>query len=169
MKDLNYKFCGKEPQVDNSCFIAKSADVIGDVIIEKDCSIWFGAVIRGDVNSIYIGEGSNVQDNSVLHVSEDKNPIEIGKNVTVGHGSILHGCKVGSNSLIGMGSTILDNAQIGEFTLIGAGSLVTENKIIPSGVLCMGRPAKVVRYLTEQEKQGLIESSKEYIKVSKEY
>jgi carbonic anhydrase/acetyltransferase-like protein (isoleucine patch superfamily) len=169
MKDLNYKFGGKEPQVDNSCFIAKSADVIGDVFIERDCSIWFGAVIRGDVNRIYIGEGSNVQDNAVLHVSEDKNPIEIGENVTIGHGCILHGCKVGSNSLIGMGSTILDNAQIGEFTLIGAGSLVTENKIIPSGVLCMGRPAKVVRYLTEEEKQGLIESSKEYIKVSKEY
>lgn len=169
MINLIYKFRGSEPKIDSKAFIAKDADIIGEVFIEKECSIWFGAVIRGDVNKIYIGEGSNVQDNCVLHVSQYENQIKIGKHVTVGHGSILHGCKIGDNSLIGMGSTILDNAEIGEGTLIGAGSLVTENKKIPSGVLCMGRPAKVIRNLTEEEKQEIKESAKHYIEISKEY
>jgi len=164
-----YNYKTNKPKIHEGVFIANSADIIGDVTIEKDSSIWFGVVIRGDINKITIGEGTNIQDNSTLHISIEENPLEIGKYVTVGHGSILHGCKIGDNSLIGMGSTILDNAEIGEFTLIGAGSLVTENKKIPSGVLCMGRPAKIIRNLTDEEKENIKLNAQEYITLSKEY
>ena len=164
-----YDFKTYKPNIHKSVFIAKSADVIGQVSIEKDCSIWFGVVIRGDINRISIGEGTNIQDNSILHVNKEKNPLEIGKFITVGHGAILHGCKIGDHSLVGMGSTILDNAEIGEFTIIGAGSLVTQNKKIPSGVLCIGRPARVIRNLTEEEKESIKLNAEEYIRISKDY
>lgn len=162
----NYK--DNIPVIHESCFVAESADIIGRVSLEENCSIWFGAVIRGDCNSIHIGKGSNIQDNCTVHVGH-KEAVKIGEYVTVGHNAIIHGCKIGSNTLIGMGAVILNNAEIGEGTIIGAGSLVTENKKIPSGVLCMGSPAKVIRELTEEEKRRIKESAKFYLEEMKEY
>lgn len=162
-----YKFNGKEPIVHNNSFVAKSADLIGDITLEENSSVWFGAVLRGDTNKIYIGKCSNIQDNCVLHVDQGAGSIYIGNNVTVGHGAILHGCKVNNNSLIGMGAIILNGAEIGENTIIGAGSLVTSNKKIPSGVLCMGSPAKVIRELTKEELGSINQAAEEYIHLSK--
>lgn len=163
------KFKYYMPELDESCFIADNAEIIGKVKLCQDVSIWFGAVLRGDLNHIYVGRGSNIQDNCTIHTSLDKNPTEIGEYVTIGHNTIIHGGKVGNYSLIGMGSIILDNAEIGEETIIGAGSLVTQNKKIPSGVLCMGSPAKVIRKLTAEEKKFLRHSAEEYIRQSKSY
>lgn len=163
------KFKDINPEIHESCFIADSADVIGKVKIDEDASIWFGAVLRGDANSIHIGRGSNIQDNCTVHANQDGDPTEVGEHVTVGHNVILHGCKVGDYSLIGMGAIILDNAEIGKETIVGAGSLVTQNKKIPSGVLCMGSPAKVIRELTDEEKAHLRESSRYYIEEAKAY
>lgn len=156
------------PKIDESCFVAESADVVGKVTLEENCNIWFGAVLRGDCNFIHIGKGSNIQDNSTVHVGH-KEAVEIGENVTVGHNAIIHGCKIGKNTLIGMGAIILNGAEIGEDTIIGAGSLVTSGKKIPSGVLCMGSPAKVIRELTEEEINSNRESAKYYIEEAREY
>ena len=164
-----YKYKDKFPNVIDGCFVSDSAAVVGEVILEEDCSVWFNAVIRADGNYIHIGKGSNIQDNCTLHINKQGTPLIIGENVTVGHGVVLHGCKVASNSLIGMGAIILDGAEIGEWTIIGAGSLVPGNKIIPSGVLCIGTPAKVVRELTEEEKKEITHASQHYINLSKDY
>lgn len=162
----NYK--DNVPKIHESCFVAESADIIGRVALEENCSIWFGAVLRGDCNSIHIGKGSNIQDNCTIHVGH-KEVVEIGEYVTIGHNAIIHGCKIGSHTLIGMGAIILNNAEIGEETIIGAGSLVASNKKIPSGVLCMGSPAKVIRELTEEERVYIRESAKFYLNEIKEY
>ena len=146
-------FDGINPTIDNSAFVAESADIIGDVVIEKDANIWYNTVLRGDANKIIVGENSNVQDGSIVHCGEES-PTIIGKNVTIGHGAIIHGCNIGDYSLIGMGSIILNDAEIGEFTMVGAGSLVTSKKF-PPGVLLLGSPAKVVRELTDKEKESL--------------
>ncbi|WP_138203060.1 gamma carbonic anhydrase family protein [Haloimpatiens lingqiaonensis] len=161
-------FKDKNPNIQDETFIAPSADIIGDVTIEEGANIWYGAVLRGDTNKIYIGRNTNIQDNSVVHVDVDK-PCIIGDGVTVGHRAIIHGCIVKDNVLVGMGATILNGAEIGENTIIGAGSLVTQNKKIPSGVLCMGVPAKVVRELTEEEIEGIKKSAQHYVELSKEY
>ena len=163
------KYKDKFPKIHNSCFIAASAEIYGDVVIKENSNIWFGVVIRGDVNSIHIGEGTNIQDNCTLHVNTGLSKLSIGEYVTVGHNAILHGCKIGNCSLIGMGSIILDDAEIGEETIIGAGSLVTSNKKIPSGVLCLGSPAKVIRELTQQERRALKASALHYIELAEEY
>lgn len=162
------KYKDISPLIHESCFVADSADVIGEVTAQENVSIWFGAVLRADVASIQIGKGSNVQDNCVFHVSHDAGLV-IGENVTIGHGAILHSCKIGNNCLIGMGSIILDGAEIGDNTLIGAGSLVAPNKKIPSGVLCLGSPAKVVRELSEEEINEITASAEHYIEIAKEY
>ena len=135
---------GVEPKIDETAFIADSADVIGQV---------------------NIGKNANIQDGSVVHISEGY-PTVIGDNVTIGHKSIIHGCEIGNNTLIGMGSIVLDGAKIGEFTLLGAGSLVPPGKEIPSGVLAMGSPAKVIRELSEQEKENLTKSALKYVKLA---
>ncbi|MEW9093599.1 MAG: gamma carbonic anhydrase family protein [Clostridiaceae bacterium] len=162
------KFKDKEPKIHSNCFIAETSDVIGDVTVEECANIWFGSVVRGDTNNIIIGKNTNIQDNSVLHVDKS-HPLIIEENVTVGHGAILHGCKIGSNSLIGMGSIVLDGAVIGKHTLVAAGSLVPQGKIIPDGVLCMGSPVKVIRELTEEEKMNLTQSALNYVELSKAY
>lgn len=126
-----YSYDDKKPNIHSSVFIAKSADIIGDVNIDKNSSVWFGAVIRGDSNYIRIGEGTNIQDNSVLHTNTYDNGIDIKNNVTIGHGVILHGCTINSNCIIGMGATILDDVEIGEYTIVGANSLITSGKKIP--------------------------------------
>ncbi|HSN57972.1 MAG TPA: gamma carbonic anhydrase family protein, partial [Clostridiaceae bacterium] len=131
-----HKFKKFKPEIHQNCFIAGNADIIGRVRIEEAVSIWFGAVLRGDLNKIHIGKGSNVQDNSTIHVDADGPGTVVGEYVTIGHNSVLHGCSIGSYSMVGMGAVVLEGAVVGEETIIGAGSLVTSNKIIPSGVLC---------------------------------
>lgn len=159
---------GIEPKINETVFVAETADIIGKVTIGKNSNIWYNTVLRADVNTITIGENTNIQDGSVVHIS-DKFPTVIGNNVTVGHKALVHGCTIGNNTLIGMGSIVLDGAEIGEYTLLGAGSLVPPGKKIPSGVLALGSPAKVVRELTEEEKQNLVESALKYVKVADNY
>ena len=156
---------GVEPNIDETAFIAESVDIVGKVTIEKNANIWYGTVLRADDNYISVGENTNIQDGSVVHISEG-HPTIIGKNVTIGHKSIIHGCEIGDNTLIGMGSIVLDGAKVGEFTLLGAGSLVPPGKEIPSGVLAMGSPAKVIRELSEEEKENLTKSAIKYVKLA---
>ncbi|WP_105614222.1 gamma carbonic anhydrase family protein [Vallitalea okinawensis] len=163
-----YKYKDFIPQIHESCFIAKSADIIGDVVIGENSSIWYNTVLRSDLDKMVIGKGTNIQDNSTIHNATDK-PAIIGDYVTVGHQVLLHGCTIGNYALIGMGSTILDGAEIGDYTIIGANSLVTQNKKFPSGVLVMGSPAKVVRELTDEEKGYLKYSAEHYIESAKEH
>lgn len=159
----------KRPEIKKNTFIAESAEVIGDVIVEEDASIWFGAVVRGDGNYITIGKGSNIQDNCTVHINPRVFPVIIGKNVTVGHGAIIHGSTIGDNCLIGMGAIILDGVEIGSNTIVGAGSLVTQGKKIPSGVLCIGSPAKVIRELSDEEKDKIRQSAEHYVELSRKY
>ena len=159
------EYKGIQPKIDETAFIAESADIVGQVTIEKNANIWYGTVLRADDNYITVGENTNIQDGSIVHISE-KFPTIIGKNVTVGHKSIIHGCEIGDNTLIGMGSIVLDGAKVGEFTLLGAGSLVPPGKEIPSGVLAMGSPAKVIRELSDEEKENLTNSALKYVKLA---
>ena len=142
-------------------WIAPDANVIGNVVLETAASIWFGCTLRGDNEKIVIGEGSNVQENTVMH-TDPGCPLIIGKGCTIGHKAMLHGCIVGDNSLIGMGATILNGAKIGKNCLIGANALITENKEIPDGSLVMGSPGKVVRQLGEAAIEGLRKSAAHY-------
>ncbi|GAB4399651.1 MAG: gamma carbonic anhydrase family protein [Rhodoferax sp.] len=157
-----YEVDGKSPVVPESAWVADSAQVMGDVVLGEDVSIWFGAVVRGDMARISIGEGSNIQDGSVLHADIDV-PLVIGKGVTVGHQVMLHGCTVGDDSLIGIGAIVLNHAKIGKGCLVGAGALVTEGKEFPDGSMILGSPAKVVRQLTPEQIRALRESAQHYI------
>lgn len=162
------EFQGIFPDIDESCYISESVDVIGRVTIDENSNIWFGTVLRGDINSITIGKNSNIQENSVVHVDYDYG-VTIGDCVTIGHGAIIHGCNIEENCLIGMGAIVLNGAKIGKNTIIGAGSLIPQNKIIPEGVLVMGSPGKVIRELTEEEINKINISSDNYVRLSKEY
>ena len=142
-------------------WVAPDANVIGKVRLGAGASVWFGATLRGDNEWIDIGAGSNVQENSVLH-TDIGFPLTIGRNCTIGHKAILHGCTIGDQSLIGMGAIVLNGAQIGRNCLIGAGALITEGKIIPDNSLVVGAPGKVVRSLTEAEIEGLLASATGY-------
>ncbi len=153
--------------IDESVFIAEGARVIGGVSIGKHSSVWYNAVIRADVNKITIGEETNIQDCCVLHVDEAY-PIIIGNGVVVGHGAVLHGCTVCDHTLIGMGATVLNGAKIGTGCLIGSGALVTGNMAVPDGKLVLGCPGKVVRDVTEEEKEDIIRSAAEYAAFAKE-
>lgn len=159
------EYKGNKPLIDDSVFIAESADIIGNVTIGKNSNVWYNSVLRADENPITIGENTNIQDGTVIHIEHNKGTI-IGNNVTVGHKAIVHGCTIGDNTLIGMGAIILGGVEIGEYTLVAAGSLIPPNKIIPSGVLVKGAPAKVVRELTEQEKQNLVNSALKYVEIA---
>jgi len=143
--------------------------VLGDVHLGEESSVWFNAVLRGDVNYIRVGARSNIQDVSVVHVTHHGNPTLIGENVTVGHGCIIHACRIGSFSLVGMGSCILDGAEIGDFVLIGAGTLITQNAKIPSNSKVIGRPGKVVATITPEEKKYLEFSANHYVQLMKTY
>ncbi|MBM7712670.1 gamma carbonic anhydrase family protein [Enterococcus xiangfangensis] len=149
-------------------FIADSADVYGDVTIGAGSTIWFQSVLRGDSNRISIGEKSNIQDGTIVHVDHEA-PTLIEDRVTVGHACIIHGCTIHSGALIGMGSTILNHAEIGENSLIGAGSLVTEGTVIPSGVLAFGSPARVIRQLTPEEIKKNQENAQHYYELGQAY
>ncbi|MCK5294464.1 MAG: gamma carbonic anhydrase family protein [Arcobacteraceae bacterium] len=164
------------PKVKKSAWIAPSADVIGNVKIGKDSSIWFGVVIRGDVHKIRIGKRTSIQDLSMVHVTHykkedmsDGNPTIIGDDVTIGHKVMLHGCTIENGCLIGMSATILDGAIIGEGSIVGAHSLVTSNKVFPPNSLIMGSPAKVVKTLSKEEVENLIAHAGRYVKFKDEY
>ena len=163
-----YKLDGVAPQVDASAWVADSAQVIGDVHLAASSSVWFGAVLRGDNDPIKVGEGSNIQDGSMLHTDKGK-PLDIGRHVTIGHNVILHGCTIGDESLIGMGAIVLNGAKIGKHCLVGAGALVTENKEFPDGSLIVGNPAKVVRSLTDEQIAGLKRSAEGYMANAKRF
>ena len=149
-------------------WIAPNASIIGNVTLEKNTSIWFNAILRGDVESIYVGEGSNVQDGSVLH-TDPGYPLKIGKDVTIGHLVMLHGCTIGDNSLIGIGAVILNNAKIGKNCIIGAKALITENKEIPDNSLVMGSPGKVVRDVAPEEIKSITKNAIHYQENWKKY
>lgn len=159
-------FMDKKPTLKEDVYISETSVIIGDVTLKRNTNVWFGAVLRGDVNSIIIGENTNIQENTIIHVDENEQ-VEIGDGCTIGHGVIIHGCTIGNNTLIGMGSIILNGAEIGNNTIVGAGSLVTQNKRFEDGVLILGNPARVVRNLTEEEIKTNNRSCIEYIELSK--
>ena len=161
------KYKEKSPVIDNESYISETAVIIGDVTLKKNTNIWFGAVLRGDMESITIGENTNIQENSVIHVDKT-NKVVIGNNCTIGHNAIIHGCTIGNNTLIGMGAILLNGAKIGNNSIVAAGALVTQNKEFEDGVLILGNPAKVVRKLTEEEINKNKESSLNYVRISKE-
>jgi len=157
-----YELDGISPQCHPSAWVADSAEVIGNVQLGADASVWFGTVVRGDTESITIGEGSNIQDASVLHADIGQ-PLTIGARVTVGHQVMLHGCTIGDESLIGIGAIVLNGAKIGRHCLVGAGALVTEGKEFPDGSMILGSPAKVVRSLSPEQIEALRQSAQHYI------
>jgi carbonic anhydrase/acetyltransferase-like protein (isoleucine patch superfamily) len=164
-----YKLDGVvDPQIDPSAWVADSAQVIGQVELHKDSSVWFGTVIRGDNDLMQIGEGSNIQENCVLHTDPGM-PLVVGKHVTVGHQVTLHGCHIGDGSLIGIGAVVLNGAKIGKHCLVGAGSLVTEGKEFPDGSMILGSPAKVVKPLSPEQINGLLNSAKKYVENAKRF
>lgn len=155
------EFKGICPKIGENCFIAENAMVIGDVEISENSSIWYGTTLRGDVGPIKIGKMVNIQDNSILHTDHGL-ALSIGDMVTIGHGTIIHGCEIKGQALIGMGSILLNRSVISKNVMIGAGSLVTEGKVIPEGELWMGRPAKFIRKLTLNEIEEIKNSAKNY-------
>ena len=161
-------FKNLRPKIHESCFIAPTADVIGDVTVGENSSIWHRTVLRGDVNKIVVGANTNIQDGSIVHVADDYSTI-IGDNVTIGHGAIVHGCTVKDGAFIGMGAIILDGAVIGEGALIGAGALVTEGKEIPPYSLAVGVPAKVVKKLSQEYIEMAQDRAVKYAKLANEY
>lgn len=163
-----YSFKDKTPHVDKAAFIADSADIIGDVMLDDDSSVWFNAVLRGDCDTISVGKGSNVQDGSVLHTDIGVK-LTIGEGVTIGHKVMLHGCTVGDYSLVGINAVVLNNATIGKFCIIGANALVTEGTVIPDYSVVMGSPGKVVKTLPESVASQLIDSANHYISNAKAF
>ena len=157
-----YELDNVAPRMADSAWVADSAQVMGNVELAEDTSIWFGAVVRGDTETIRIGRGSNIQDCSVLHADIGM-PLTIGENVTVGHQVMLHGCTIGDGSLIGIGAVVLNGAKIGKGCIVGAGALVTEGKEFPDGSMIIGSPAKAVRELTDVQQQALAMSAVHYI------
>lgn len=149
-------------RAEGDCWVADTAVVVGSVVLERNASVWFNAVIRGDNELITIGEGSNIQDGSVLH-TDPGCPLVIGRNVTVGHKVMLHGCEIGDNSLIGINAVVLNRVKIGRNCLIGANALITEGKEIPDNSMVLGAPGKVVRQLTAEEIEGLKLSAEHYV------
>ena len=156
------------PELAESAWVAEGAQVMGNVRMAADASVWFGSVVRGDTETISIGEGSNIQDGSVLHADHGK-PLTVGKHVTVGHQVMLHGCTIGDESLIGIGAVVLNGAVIGRHCLVGAGALVTEGKTFPDGSLIIGSPARVARQLTPEQIEALRRSAQHYIENARRY
>lgn len=164
-----YEFQNKKPQIEKDVFVAPGAHVIGDVVLGEGANIWFNTVVRGDVFPIRIGARTNIQDNSVVHVTGGVHATTVGEEVTVGHRVIVHGCTIGDRALIGMGSVVMDGAVIGEEALIGAGAVVTPGTQIPPRVLALGSPCKVVRDLKEHEIQFLKASALHYVELAGQY
>lgn len=159
-------FEGRAPRLEAGVWVAPGAVVVGDVTLGRDVSIWYGCILRGDVNAIRIGARSNVQDGAVLHVTRDRFDTEIGDEVTIGHRAVVHGCRVGDGALIGIGAIVLDGAVIGEGALVGAGAVVTPGKVIPPRSLVVGTPARVVRTLDESESRRQRERALHYVELA---
>lgn len=163
-----YELDGVAPQMAESAWVADSAQVMGNVHLHEDSSVWFGAVLRGDTETITVGKGSNVQDGTVMHADYGF-PLVVGERVTIGHQVMLHGCTIGDETLIGIGATVLNGAKIGKNCLVGARSLVTEGKEFPDGSMILGSPAKVVRQLTAEQIEGLRRSAAHYVENAQRY
>jgi carbonic anhydrase/acetyltransferase-like protein (isoleucine patch superfamily) len=166
---MRYRFEDLLPEVQTSVFIAPGAAVIGDVRVEEDSSIWFGTVLRGDVNHIRVGARTNIQDQTMVHVSKDTYPTIIGDDVTIGHKAMVHGCTVGHRVLVGMGATILDGCEIGDECIIGAGTLLLERTKIPPRSLVVGSPGMVKRPLRDEEVERIVLSAKHYAEMGRRY
>jgi carbonic anhydrase/acetyltransferase-like protein (isoleucine patch superfamily) len=160
------KFLGRTPDTAAAAFVADNATVIGDVTLGENSSVWYGCVLRGDINSIVIGDGSNVQDGTIVHLADDYG-VTVGNYTTIGHAAIIHACTIGNECLIGMGATILDGAVIGDGCIVGANALVTQRFEAPPASMILGAPAKVVRPLTEKERGGLRNWAEKYIHVAR--
>lgn len=165
---MKLQFNGVAPSINENEYVSESVDIIGDVKVEENVSIWFGARLRADMNKIVIGANSNIQENAVVHV-DIESPVIIGENVTIGHSAIIHGCNISNNVLVGMGSIILNNAKISKNSIVGAGALVTQGKEFEEGVLILGNPAKAVRKLSEEEIKSIKRSADNYVALSKKY
>jgi carbonic anhydrase/acetyltransferase-like protein (isoleucine patch superfamily) len=159
---------GVTPRIHPSVFVAAGACVIGEVEVGEDASIWFNAVLRGDINAIRIGARTNVQDGAILHVTHTY-AVEIADDVTVGHQAMLHGCRIGRGTLIGMNAVVLDDAQVGTQAIVAAGSVVKEHFVVPDGVLVAGVPARIIRPLTDDEQKALQESADRYVHYARSY
>jgi gamma-carbonic anhydrase len=162
-------FQGIKPAIPDSCFIEDTAVVIGDVVMGEDCSVWFNAVIRGDVNHIRIGNRTNVQDLCMLHVTHDTHPLIIGNEVTIGHSVVLHGCTIKDRVLVGMGAIIMDGAVIGEDSVVGAGALVVEGTVVPPKSVILGSPGRVRRGASDAELAWIKESAANYVRYASQY
>ena len=163
-----YALGGRTPEIDQTAWIAPDANVIGSVRLQARASVWFGATLRGDNEMIEVGQGSNIQDNCVLH-TDIGFPLVIGKDCTIGHKAMLHGCRIGDGTLVGMGATVLNGARIGKGCLIGAGALITEGKQIPDGWLVLGAPGKPVRLLDDAARRALLDSAEHYCQNAERY
>ena len=167
MPVLTYKSAA--PVIAGSVYVAPDAYIVGDVRIGEDSNIWFGCTLRGDVNNIVIGERTNIQDHTVIHVSSFGHNTEIGDDVTVGHSALLHACKIGNGAFVGMQACVMDGVVIEDGAMVAAGSLVTPGKVVPSGQLWGGRPARFMRALTDDDRKHMAWSSSHYVKLSKDY
>ena len=162
-------FGGKMPRIGKRAYVAENATLIGDVSLGEDSSVWYGAVLRGDMHYIKIGKNCSVQDNSVMHGTADRFPTVVGDNVSIGHNAIVHGCTIGNNCIIGMGAIILEGAEIGDWCIIGAGSVVTEGSKIPDENIVLGIPGKVAGKVTEEHKKRIEKNWKAYSALKNEY
>jgi len=163
-----YELGEQQATIADDAYVAPSAIVIGDVLLQPESSIWFGAVLRGDIERITVGRGSNIQDGTVCH-TDPTNPCTIGDYVTVGHMAMLHGCTIGDNSLIGIGATLMNGSSVGSECIVGAHALITEGKHFPDGVVIMGSPAKAVRELTDDDRTKLRANAERYVQRAKRY
>ena len=159
------KYLGRTPDTARAAFVAPNATVLGDVTLGPRSSVWYGCVLRGDINSITIGEGTNVQDGTIVHLADDHG-VRVGNFSTIGHAAIIHACDIGDECLIGMGATVLDGAKIGDRCIVGANALVTQRFIAPPGSMVLGAPAKVVRPLSVEEQSGLRRWAEKYVVVA---
>lgn len=157
---------GRTPDTDRAAFVAPNATVMGDVTLGVDSSVWYGCVLRGDINAIAIGGGTNIQDGTIVHLA-DNHGVHVGSHTTIGHAAILHACDIGDECLIGMGATILDGARIGDRCIVGANALVTQRFVAPPGSMILGAPAKVVRALSKEEQSGIKRWAEKYVGVAR--
>jgi carbonic anhydrase/acetyltransferase-like protein (isoleucine patch superfamily) len=163
------KYQGKKPRIDLTAYVEKSSQIIGDVQIGRDSSIWNGAALRGDMHYIRVGRNTSVQDNAILHGTASKYPTIVGDNVSIGHGAIVHGCVIGNNCLIGMGSIILEGAVIGDWCIVGAGAVVTEGARIPNGSVVLGVPGKIIEKVTNEHKKRITRNWQAYVRLKNTY
>ena len=165
IKERLARHLGKTPDIAQAAFVAANATMLGDVKLGALSSVWYGCVLRGDINTIEIGEGSNVQDLAMVHLADDHG-VKIGRYTTIGHSAIIHACEIGDECLIGMGATVLDGAKIGDRCIVGANALVTQRFVAPPGSMILGTPAKIVRPLTDEEQRGLRRWAEKYLDVA---